>query len=184
MRDDIAGAVQVLLQHVATSPAGGRGQGKLAAVGFSLGGAYALDLSVKEAEEIAAVVTFYCAYSGLEYSRARAAYLCHFAENDPFYPPEAFAEMAQEIQAAGRPITSYTYPGTTHCSSRRIARSMTPRLLTWLGSGPLNSCTSGLIKHSVTLDLALRCRAKSSKLSCTLGKSCQDLLLRRIWTTL
>ncbi len=109
---DIAGAVQVLRQHVATPPAGGRG--KLAAVGFSLGGAYALDLSVKEAEEIAAVVTFYCAYSGLEYSRAKAAYLCHFAENDPFDPSEAFAEMEQEIQAAGRPVTCYTYPGTTH----------------------------------------------------------------------
>jgi carboxymethylenebutenolidase len=109
---DIAGAVQVLRQHVATPPAGGRG--KLAVIGFSLGGAYALDLSVKEAEEIAAVVTFYCAYSGLEYSRAKAAYLCHFAEHDPFDPPEAFAEMEQEIQAAGRPVTGYTYPGTTH----------------------------------------------------------------------
>lgn len=114
VRDDIAGAVQVLRQHVATPPAGERGQDKLAVVGFSLGGAYALDLSVKEAEEIAAVVTFYCAYSGLEYGRARAAYLCHFAENDPFDPPEAFAEMEQEIQAAGRSVTSYTYPGTTH----------------------------------------------------------------------
>jgi carboxymethylenebutenolidase len=109
---DLAGAVQVLRQHVATPPAGGRG--KLAVAGFSMGGAYALELSVKEAEEIAAVVTFYCAYTGLDYSRARAAYLCHFAENDPFDPPEAFAEMEQEIQAAGRPVTSYTYPGTTH----------------------------------------------------------------------
>ena len=109
---DIAGAVQVLRQHVATPPAGGRG--KLAVVGFSLGGAYALDLSVNLAEEIAAVVTFYCAYSGLEYSRAKAAYLCHFAENDPFDPPESFAEMEQEIQAAGRPVTAYTYPGTKH----------------------------------------------------------------------
>ncbi|GHO60313.1 dienelactone hydrolase family protein [Ktedonobacter robiniae] len=112
VRGDIAGAVQVLREHVATPPAGGHG--KLAVAGFSLGGAYALDLSVNLTEEIAAVVTFYCAYSGLEYSRARATYLCHFAENDPFDPPEAFAEMEQEIQAAGRPITSYTYPGTTH----------------------------------------------------------------------
>lgn len=111
-RGDIAGAVQILRQHVATSPAEERG--KLAVVGFSLGGAYALDLSVKETEEIAAVVTFYCAYTGLDYSHAKAAYLCHVAEQDPFDPPEAFAEMEQEIQAAGRPVTSYTYPGTTH----------------------------------------------------------------------
>ena len=112
VRGDIAGAVQLLRQHVATPPAAGRG--KLAGVGFSLGGAYALDLSVNLAQEIAAVVTFYCAYSGLEYSRAKAAYLCHFAENDPFDPPESFAEMEQEIQAASRPVTCYTYPGTTH----------------------------------------------------------------------
>jgi len=109
---DIAGAVQVLHQHATTPPAGGRG--KLAVVGFSLGGAYALDLSVNLAEEIAAVVTFYCAYTGLEYSRAKAAYLCHNAENDPFDPPESFAEMEQEIQAAGRPVTVYTYPGAKH----------------------------------------------------------------------
>jgi carboxymethylenebutenolidase len=112
VRGDIAGAVQVLRQHVATPPAGGRG--KLAVVGFSLGGAYALDLSVKEAEEIAAVVTFYASYSGLDYSGSKAAYLCHFAEDDPFEPAESVAQMEQELQAAGRPVTCYTYAGTKH----------------------------------------------------------------------
>jgi carboxymethylenebutenolidase len=112
VRGDIAGAVQILRQHAAPHPAGGHG--KLALVGFSLGGAYALDLSVNLTEEIAAVVTFYCAYSGLDYHSSKAAYLCHFAGNDPFDPPESFAEMEQEIQAAGRPVTCFTYPGTTH----------------------------------------------------------------------
>ena len=112
VRGDIAGAVQVLRQHVATPPAGGRG--KLAVVGFSLGGAYALDLSVKEAEEIAAVVTFYASYSGLDYSGSKAAYLCHFAEDDPFEPAESVAQVEQELQAAGRPVTCYTYAGTKH----------------------------------------------------------------------
>jgi carboxymethylenebutenolidase len=109
---DIAGAVQVLRQHVATPPAGG--PSKLAVVGFSLGGAYALDLSVKEAEEIAAVVTFYASYSGLDYSGSKAAYLCHFAEDDPFEPAESVTQMEQEIQAADRPVTRYTYAGTKH----------------------------------------------------------------------
>jgi len=112
VRGDIAGAVQVLRQHAATPLSNGRG--KLALVGFSLGGAYALDLSVKEAEEIAAVVTFYASYSGLDYSSAKAAYLCHFAEDDPFEPAESVAEMEQALQAAGRPVTVYTYPGTKH----------------------------------------------------------------------
>jgi carboxymethylenebutenolidase len=111
-RGDIAGAVQVLRQHDATRLANGRG--KLALVGFSLGGAYALDTSVTLAEEIAAVVTFYDTYPGLNYRRASAAYLFHFAEDDRFLPAEKAAQMEQELQAAGRPATFYTYPGTKH----------------------------------------------------------------------
>ncbi len=112
VRGDIAGAVQILRQHDATHLANGRG--KLALVGFSLGGAYALDLSVRMAQEIAAVVTFYDSYPGLDFSGAKAAYLCHFAEDDSFIPAESVAQMEQALQAAGRPVTCYTYPGTTH----------------------------------------------------------------------
>jgi carboxymethylenebutenolidase len=111
-RGDIAGAVQVLRQHTATHLADGRG--KFAFVGFSLGGAYALDMSVTLAEEIAAVVTIYASYPGLDYRSAQAAYLCHFAENDPWESTESAIEMGQELQAAGRPVTVYTYPGTKH----------------------------------------------------------------------
>ena len=112
VRGDIAEAVQILRQHDATNLAEGRG--KLAFVGFSLGGAYALDMSVNLAEEIAAVVTFYASYPGLDYSGAKAAYLCHFAEDDPFEPAESVAQMEQALQAAGRPVTVHTYPGTKH----------------------------------------------------------------------
>jgi carboxymethylenebutenolidase len=112
VRSDIAGAVQILRQHAASHSAGDRG--KLALVGFSLGGGYALDLSVSLAEEFAAVVTFYASYSGLDYSGSKAAYLCHFAEDDPFEPAESVAQMEQELQTAGRPVTCYTYPGTRH----------------------------------------------------------------------
>ncbi len=112
VRSDIVGAVQFLRQHDATKLADGRG--KLALVGFSLGGAYALDMSVTLAEEIAAVVTFYASYPGLDYRRASAAYLCHFAEDDPFEPAESVAEMEQALQAAGRQVTVHTYPGTKH----------------------------------------------------------------------
>jgi carboxymethylenebutenolidase len=112
VRGDIAGAVQVLRQHESTHLAHGRG--KVALIGFSLGGAYAFDTSVTLAEEIAAVVIFYATYPGLDYSSAQAAYLCHFAEHDPFEPAEAAAEMERELRAAGRPVTAYTYPGTRH----------------------------------------------------------------------
>ena len=112
VRGDIATAVQFLRQHDTTQLADGHG--KLAIVGFSLGGAYALDTSVTLAQEIGAVVTFYASYPGLDYSGANAAYLCHFAEDDPFEPAESVAEMEQELQAASRQATFYTYPGTKH----------------------------------------------------------------------
>lgn len=105
---DVAAAVQILRQHEATN------HGKLAIIGFSLGGAYALDTSVTLADEIAAVVIFYATYTGPDYSSAKAAYLCHFAENDPFEPTESVAEMEKALQDAGKQATFYTYPGTTH----------------------------------------------------------------------
>jgi carboxymethylenebutenolidase len=111
-RGDIAGAMQALRQHPATHRTDDRD--KLAFVAFSLGGAYALDMSITEAQEIAAVVTFYATYPGLDYRSAKAAYLCHFAEDDPFEPAESVAQMEQELQAAGRLVTVYTYLGTTH----------------------------------------------------------------------
>ncbi|MGE5072875.1 MAG: dienelactone hydrolase family protein [Anaerolineae bacterium] len=106
-RGDIAGAAQELQRH-------NGGHGKLGVVGFSLGGAYALDMSVNLAEELAAVVIFYVAWAGPEFGRAQAAYLCHFADSDPFEEPGAATEMEQAMRAAGRPITSYRYPGTKH----------------------------------------------------------------------
>ena len=127
--NDIRGAAQYLRQLGQT-----KDHGKLALVGFSLGGAYALDMSIELAEQVAAVVTFYTTYTGLDFGRAQAAYLCHFAENDPFEPAEAAAEMEQELKAAGRPTTCYTYPGTTHWffeSNRADAYDAAAAALAW-----------------------------------------------------
>lgn len=111
-RGDITGALEFLRQNGATIPADGRGA--FGFVAFSLGGAYALDLSVTLADEIAAVVTFYASYPGLAYRGAKATYLCHFAEVDPYEPAESVAEMERALKAAGRQTTIYTYPGTKH----------------------------------------------------------------------
>ena|SRR5690348_9495232 len=107
VRGDITGALRFLREHGATSPAVGL-------IGFSMGGAYALDTSVEASEQVAAVVLFYATYTGLDFAAARAAYLGHFAENDPFEPPESVAELGRELQAAGKQTTFYTYQGTTH----------------------------------------------------------------------
>ncbi len=111
-RGDIRGAMRYLREHGATSTADGRGA--FGFVAFSLGGAYALDSSVELPDEIAAVVTFYATYPGLDYRRAKAAYLCHFAEDDPYESAEAAAEMERDLHAAGKRVAVYTYPGTKH----------------------------------------------------------------------
>jgi carboxymethylenebutenolidase len=131
-RGDIRGAVAYLRQHGATSPADGRGA--FGFVAFSLGGSYALDMSIKLADEIAAVVTYYASYPGLDYSRAKAAYLCHFAEDDPYQSAEEAVAMEQQLRAAGKPVTAYTYPGTTHWffdSDRPDAYNAAAAALAW-----------------------------------------------------
>jgi len=112
VRGDITGALRFLREHGATSPTDSHGAVGL--VGFSMGGAYALITSVEAPEAVAAVVLFYATYTGLDFATAQAAYLGHFAENDPFEPTESVAELEREFQAAGRQTTFYTYPGTTH----------------------------------------------------------------------
>ncbi|MBF6590006.1 MAG: dienelactone hydrolase family protein [Ktedonobacterales bacterium] len=112
VRGDIRGALRFLRQNGATSPADGRGA--FGFVAFSLGGAYALDMSVNLAEEIAAVVTFYTTYPGLDYRRAKATYLCHFAEDDPYESAESVAAMEQALRTGEKQAIFYTYPGTTH----------------------------------------------------------------------
>ena len=109
---DVAGAVRYLRQSAGASPEDGHGN--VALIGFSLGGAFALGASVTLAEDVGAVVIFYTTYTGLDFSRAQAGYLFHFAENDPYEPAESVAEMKQELEAAAARATYYTYPGTTH----------------------------------------------------------------------
>jgi len=111
-RGDITGVLRFLRHNGATSPADGRGA--FGFVAFSLGGSYALDMSIQLADEIAAVVTFYATYPGLDYHSAKAAYLCHFAEDDAYVSAEEAAELKQALQAADRSVTVYTYPGTKH----------------------------------------------------------------------
>jgi carboxymethylenebutenolidase len=104
---EVAAAVQFLLQRAGQADPG------LAVIGFSLGAYYALDLSAVDPEHIRQVVLFYGS-GPADFSRARAAYLGHFAENDPYEPPENVAALAAGLQQAGRPVTFYPYPGTGH----------------------------------------------------------------------
>ncbi|NLF77298.1 MAG: dienelactone hydrolase family protein [Chloroflexi bacterium] len=85
----------------------------LAVIGFSLGAFYALDLATADPERIRAVVVFYG--TGVEdHSNSRAAYLGHFAGNDPYEPSANVDSLEESLRRAGRPVTIYRYPDTGH----------------------------------------------------------------------
>ena len=85
----------------------------LAVIGFSLGVYYALDLSTADPEHIRSVIIYY-GTGPANFSRSKAAYLGHFAENDEFEPPENVDELETAIREAGRPVTFYRYGRAEH----------------------------------------------------------------------
>ena len=104
---EIAEATRFLHERV------GAANRSLAVIGFSLGANYALDLAAADPEHIRAVVLFYGTGGG-DFSTSRAAYLGHFAENDPFEPQAGVDELEESLRQAGRPETFYRYKGTGH----------------------------------------------------------------------
>lgn len=104
---EIATAARSLDERVGQTERG------LAVIGFSLGAYYALDLSNADPERVRSVVVFYG--TGVDdFSRSKASYLGHFAENDPYEPPDNVDALEQALKRDGRPVTIYRYAGTGH----------------------------------------------------------------------
>ncbi|MCK6538864.1 MAG: dienelactone hydrolase family protein [Anaerolineales bacterium] len=106
-KTEIAEAVRFLSEHAEQTNRG------LAVIGFSLGAYYALDLAAADPERIHSVVLFY-GTGPADYAKSRAAYLGHFAENDPYEPQSNVDELEESLKRAGRPVTFHRYPGAGH----------------------------------------------------------------------
>lgn len=85
----------------------------LGVIGFSLGGHWALWLSLEKPEYIKAVTVFYGTRNA-DYSQAQAAYLGHFAESDDWVAASGVKKLEKSLRAANRPVAFYTYEGTGH----------------------------------------------------------------------
>ncbi len=88
----------------------------LGVVGFSLGAYFALGVSRERPKDVRAVVLFYGTTgtrSG-DYASAQAVYLGHFAESDEWESTSDVKRLEQQLRAAHRPVTFYTYAGTGH----------------------------------------------------------------------
>lgn len=85
----------------------------LGLLGFSLGAYYALWLASERAADIGGVVVYY-GTGDADFGKARAAFLGHFAENDPYEPTVSVQTFEKGLRAAGREATIHIYPGTGH----------------------------------------------------------------------
>jgi carboxymethylenebutenolidase len=101
------GGLEYLRQHPARTGTG------LGAIGFSMGAAWALELSAARADALVAAVLFYGAGEA-DFGSASATYLGHFAENDEWEEMEYVRAMEDAMQSAGREMTLHIYPGTQH----------------------------------------------------------------------
>ena len=86
---------------------------RLATVGFSMGGAWALWLPSLR-PEVSATVVYYGSMLGPSLTRARGPVLGHFAEADDYEPEENLAEFERTLRIAGRDVELHRYPGTRH----------------------------------------------------------------------
>jgi carboxymethylenebutenolidase len=103
----VLGAVDYLRSLPAV---GGR---RIGAIGFSMGGGWALWLSVQRPENVAAVVVFYST-GGDDYSKALAAFLGHYAADDEWEPNEGVRAFESQLRGSGREAEFHFYPGTKH----------------------------------------------------------------------
>jgi carboxymethylenebutenolidase len=59
------------------------------------------------------VIVFY-GTGPADFSKSRASYQGHFAENDPFEPESEVTGLEDSLRAAGRPVALFKYKGTGH----------------------------------------------------------------------
>lgn len=107
--------------------------GKLGVVGFSMGGYFALDLTLMR-REVKAVVIFYATSPTRQWNRSGASYLGHFAEKDPYESAADVVDLEKSLISAGKNAKFYTYPGTGHWffeNDRQDAYNSTASDLAW-----------------------------------------------------
>lgn len=87
--------------------------GPIGVVGFGMGGSLGLWASVRLADLIGAVVSFYGTQQ-IDFAGSRSSYLIHFAEEDEYITDDEAAFMEATMGLESLPVDVVTYPGTRH----------------------------------------------------------------------
>ena len=80
-------------------------------VGYGSGASWALWLSARLTDEVAAVVTYYGSQT-ISMDTSGAGYLCHWAEHDANVSDDDIAQLGLTFQLAGRPFRFEHHAGT------------------------------------------------------------------------
>lgn len=88
-------------------------EGPIGVVGFGMGGSLGLWASVRQAELVSAVVSFYGTQQ-IDFAGSRASYLIHFAEEDDYISDDEAVFMEATMRLEALPLEVITYPGTKH----------------------------------------------------------------------
>lgn len=91
---------------------GRAGEVPVRVVGMGMGGSLGLWLSVRRADQVVAVASFYGTQS-IDFDGSKARYQLHLAENDPWVTRDDAVFTEATIGLSERSIESFTYPGTT-----------------------------------------------------------------------
>lgn len=86
---------------------------RIAVVGFSMGGHWALWLAQRPELPIESTVVFYAARNG-DFTHSHSRFLFHFAEADDWVSAASVKKLKQSMARAGRDARYCEYPGTTH----------------------------------------------------------------------
>ena len=86
---------------------------KIGVIGFSMGAAWSLSVSILKPESVGAVVVFYGSYP-VDFSKSQASYLGHFSPEDEWEPVADVRATEEKIRGAGREVAFHFYPGTKH----------------------------------------------------------------------
>lgn len=108
-RDLTAGIDHLLARDDVTSQ-------QVGIVGFCMGGALALVAAHAAPERVAAAVPFYSVfwYGDPDLSRLRCPVLMHVGAQDAFISVERVEALAEQVRAAGAPVSVRVHPGAGH----------------------------------------------------------------------
>lgn len=88
-------------------------EGPIGIIGFGMGGSLGLWASVRLADLVGAVVSFYGTQQ-IDFAGSQASYLIHFAEEDEYIADDEAIFMEATMRLEALPLEIITYPGTQH----------------------------------------------------------------------